>query len=122
MLTFSTESSVGLFYAVLSEYMVICRNMGTSFWKFYPNSGLYFWRELLELLSTVNQWWPLVYRADRPVHLQCNGSEECIDDDAQICRARLKLMHSVLFLARDVIYTSRAYVTMSVSVCLSICL
>ena len=26
------------------------------------------------------------------------------------------------FLARDVIYTSRAYATMSVSVCLSVCL
>jgi len=30
--------------------------------------------------------------------------------------------HSVSFIARDVIYTSRAYATMSVSVCLSVCL
>jgi len=37
------------------------------------------------------------------------------------CKLSLFIRH-VVFLARDVIYTSRAYATMSVSVCLSVCL
>jgi len=33
----------------------------------------------------------------------------------------IKLISVVSFLARDVIYTSRAYATMSVPICLSVC-
>ena len=37
-------------------------------------------------------------------------------------RVSLREMFLARFLARDVIYTSRAYATMSVSICLSVCL
>jgi len=39
-----------------------------------------------------------------------------------VYRAHDTDIQAVQFLARDVIYTSRAYATMSVSVCLSVCL
>ena len=45
-----------------------------------------------------------------------------------ICMDKLEIVqpgdvsYHCLFLSRDVIYTSRAYATMSVSVCLSVCL
>ena len=72
----------------------------------------------------MSEW--IVYSAiDELIHLIGNLNNNKGAGPDNIGPRLLNEMSSAIvqpFLARDVIYTSRAYATMSVSICLSVCL